>query len=136
MPFIAALDYGERHIGVAISDASGTIASPLTTLPHKNWAQDILAISNSLAPYPVSLVVIGEPLNTDGSAGPQTLITRAFGQQLEKSGFSVAYCDERYSSIQAAETLRSLGCRPENIKRRIDQTAAAIILQRYLDGAG
>jgi len=130
---IAAIDYGNKNIGVAISDASLTVATPLVTINHKNWLADVLALRKFVEPYNVGLIVLGEPLNEDSTDSKQTIDTRLFGQQLEKQGFRVAYCDERYTSIEARETLREKYSDPNEIKQRLDQTAAAIILQRYLD---
>lgn len=135
---ILGLDLGERRIGVAISDATGTIARPLETLEHASRKADFAAIAALVEEHDVGAVVVGRPLSLDGTVGPQAAhvdrTTEALAEHLE---VPVIPWDERYSTATADEILRKT--RKEKAKRRaradgeIDALAAAVILQSYLD---
>ncbi|MDR1262187.1 MAG: Holliday junction resolvase RuvX [Oscillospiraceae bacterium] len=130
---LAALDVGDRRIGVAVSDASQTLAQPLGIFIHKGWASDIQTLRHMLEPYGTSRLILGDPLQEDGSPSAQSAKVHAFGGALSQSGFDIVYCDERETSQEAAALLRTAG---RSAKRgSIDAAAAALILQRYLDGA-
>jgi putative Holliday junction resolvase len=132
------LDVGERHVGVAISDPTGTIARPLQTLEHGSEKEDFSAISELVDEYEVDAVVVGRPISLDGTVGPQAeridRYTEALAEHLE---VPVIPWDERFSTATADEILRQN--RKERAKRRarangeIDAIAAAVILRSYLD---
>jgi len=132
------LDVGERHIGVAISDPTGTIARPLQTLEHRSKREDFSAISDLVEEYDVDAVVVGRPLSLDGTVGPQAeRIDRYTGALSEHLEVPVIPWDERFSTATADEILRQT--RKEKAKRRarangeIDAIAAAVILRSYLN---
>jgi len=132
------LDVGERHIGIAISDPTGTIARPLQTLEHRSTAEDFSAIASLVNEYDVGAVVVGRPLSLDGTVGPQAARTDRFTEALaDQLEVPVVGWDERFSTAAADEIL--LKTRKERARRRarangeIDAIAAAVILQSYLD---
>lgn len=134
---ILALDYGKRRIGVALSDPTRTIASPLTTLVRRAgkrppWAQ----IRQILEEGEVEEIVVGLPLDLAGEEGEWAREVRTFGDDLlRRFGLPVRWMDERLSSIRAEEAVRSIGLRKKERERkeRVDAAAAAIILQDYLE---
>ncbi len=134
---ILALDYGLRRIGVAISDFTGTLASPLTTLKRRAGKRPpIAAIIELVRDHSVEAVVVGLPLDAAGGENDWTTEIRAFGRQLEeRSGLRVFFMDERYSSVEAEARIRSIGLprKAREDKARIDAGAAAIFLQDWLD---
>jgi putative holliday junction resolvase len=128
------LDVGERRIGVALSDASGRLATPLTTIGAVPQAQAIARIAALCAEHEVVAVVIGLPLTMRGEVGPQAETVRRFGAALAAGvALPIDYFDERLTSAAAEQLLREMGVKPEKRKLQIDQVAASIILQDYLD---
>ena len=135
---ILALDVGERRVGVAVSDPTGTIARPLHTIRRASRADDFAAIAHLVDAYQAEAVVVGQPLSLDGCAGPQARRVARYADALaETLAIPVISWDERFSTARADEILRET--RGERAKRRaradgeIDAIAAAVILQRYLD---
>lgn len=137
---VLALDYGLRRIGVAVSDPSGTLASPVTTLQRRTGKRPpisrILDLGNE---FGVRGFVVGLPLEETGGENEWTAEVRAFGRRLgRRSGLPVRFVDERYSSLEAEARIRSIGLRrkAKEDKARIDAGAAAIFLQDWLDAGG
>lgn len=136
MKRLAALDYGKRRIGIALSDPTGTIAYPLTTISRRAgkrppWPE----ITRLLQEYEVAEVVIGLPLDLSGEEGDWAAEVREFGAQVERrTSLPVNWIDERLSSVQAERTVRSLGLKKSarEEKGRVDATAAAVILEAFL----
>ncbi|MCG3175015.1 MAG: putative pre-16S rRNA nuclease [Myxococcota bacterium] len=130
---VLALDVGSRTIGTAVSDAGGTIASPLKVIERKSIARDCEAILRLMAGYEARLVVIGLPLNMSGSEGGAVKRSRDIGQALAAAGAAVEYEDERMST-QAVERML-IGADVSRQKRKdvVDKLAACYILQGYLD---
>ena len=131
---VLALDVGERRIGVAVSDPTGLLARPLTTIQRQSNVQavaDILALVGEWTP---TTVLIGLPRNMDGSLGPQADKVMAFGRKLEPSlGVPIVYWDERLSTVGAAEILHKQGVQAREQRSRVDAVAAAVFLQEYLN---
>lgn len=135
---LLCLDVGERHIGVAISDPTGTIARPLQTLEHVSRTADLSAVAALVDEYEVDAVIVGRPLSLDGTVGPQAECIDRFTHALARGlDVPVIPWDERFSTAAAHEIL--LKTRKEKARRRaradgeIDAIAAAVILQSYLD---
>ncbi len=129
-----ALDVGERRIGVAISDALRVLATPVVTLTRRSWDEDYGAIARLVRERGVTLIIVGHPLNMDGSAGEQARRSERFAQRLVEAfgadGPPVILWDERMSTQTAEERLRvgeSAG------RAGLDAVAAAVILQEWLD---
>lgn len=131
---VLALDVGERRIGVAMSDAAGLLAAPLTTLKATPRARALSQIVALVREHAVDDVVVGLPLTMSGEIGPQAQVVQSFAAELEAAlGRAVHLFDERLTSVVAEQMLRDLGLKPEKRKARIDEVAASIILQDYLD---
>ncbi len=130
---IVGIDVGDVRIGIAVSDASRLIATPLEVLTRKGWGPDSRAIADICRRYDTALVVSGLPRNMDGSEGFQAQKVREFAAQLEKCGLTVYYQDERLTTVTADQALLSSGMRREKRKGHVDKVAAAVILQTWLD---
>jgi putative Holliday junction resolvase len=135
---ILALDVGERHTGVAISDPTAIIARPLQTIDHRSKRELTSAVVLLVAEHEVETVVVGRPLSLDGHVGPQARrVDRYVEALVEQLDVPVVLWDERFSTATAEEILRAT--RKEKARRRarsdgeIDAIAAAVILQSYLD---
>ena len=131
-----AFDYGERRIGVAVSDPTRTIASPLTTLHRRAgkrppWAEIATLVQDQEADE----AVIGLPLDLAGEEGAWAAEVRAFGDDLaRRTGLPVHWMDERMSSVRAERSIRGMGLKKSarEQKERIDAGAAAVILEGFL----
>jgi putative Holliday junction resolvase len=131
---VLALDLGERRIGVALSDVYGSLANPLTTIAATPRPQAIREIIKLIDEYQVVELVIGLPLTLRGEIGPQAQVVKSFAAEIAKAiSIPVHFFDERLSSAAADQMMRELGIKPEKRKQHIDQIAASIILQDYLD---
>ena len=135
---ILALDPGERYVGIAISDPTGTLARPLHTLVRASRDEDFSAIAALVAEHDVGLVVVGRPLSLDGTEGPQARRVARYADALAAHlPVPVVSWDERYTTAVADEILRQSrgkkNRRRAREKGRIDAIAAAVILQSYLD---
>ena len=131
---IMALDYGEVRIGVAMTDLLQMIASPFETYIRKDIQSDINHMCSLIKDNSVKLVVVGLPLNMDGTEGDRAQKTRQFVDLLkEKSNVEFIFQDERLSSVEAEEILIEGGMKRKDRKVTIDKIAAAIILESYLN---
>lgn len=127
------IDYGKARIGVAFSDLSGTIASAHSVIKGEG-EKDVENLSKLAKSMEVKYIVIGLPLNADGTESEMSKFVQDFGKKLsEKSGLQVFYQDERYTSYEAEEYLKEAGIRWEKRKELLDKVSAQIILQNYLD---
>ena len=128
------LDYGKARIGVAFSDLSGTIASADHIYRTQTEEKDLLYFANLIKDKSVDLVVIGLPLNADGTESEMSMVVKEFAQKLEKfANVKIAFQDERYTSFEAEEYLKEAGIKWEKRKELLDKVSAQIILQDYLD---
>jgi putative Holliday junction resolvase len=134
---ILGIDFGEKRVGVAVSDPTGTIASPLPTLARRAGKRPpVKALAEIAAEHEVEAIVMGLPLNPAGEETDWCGEIRRVGAMLEeRTGLTVHYVDERMTSVQAEQAVRSLGLpkRERERKERIDAAAAVLILQRWLD---
>ena len=130
-----ALDVGDRRIGVALSDPSGMLASPLTTINRTlSVDEDITAILELARKQGAGEIVVGIPKPLAGGSSPQTKATDRFYRALAaKSSVPVKRWDERLSTVEAERRLIEAGVEPSREKGRVDAAAAAVILQSYLD---
>ena len=135
----AGVDFGERRIGLAMSDASGTLASPVRTIVRSRASVDVVTlVMNALAELcrdePLARIVIGLPRRLDGTDNDQTRQVRAFAAALaSRSGLPVELQDERLSSREAEERLALRERDWRKRKARLDAAAAAVVLQDWLD---
>jgi putative holliday junction resolvase len=129
-----ALDVGAVRIGVALSDETETLASGLTTLAATGPRKDAQAVARLVREHGAGAVVVGVPYRLDGSVGPQAEKVLAFVERLRRSlKEPVSTWDERLTSVAADERLAEAGVRRRERKGRIDQAAAALVLQEFLD---
>jgi putative Holliday junction resolvase len=140
MSRILALDYGARRIGIAVSDPTRTIASPLATLTRRTgkrppWPE----IGRLIQEQEATELVVGLPLTLQGDASEWTEEVREFGAHLERRfGLPVHWVDERLTSVLAERAVRGMGLKrsEREEKGRVDAAAAALILRAFLDRAG
>jgi putative holliday junction resolvase len=136
---VLGIDYGERRVGLAISDPTGIIAQPLPTLQRRKGKRPPVAqLARLAADNEVVSIVVGLPLTLDGDESDWTREVRAFGDALAtRTGIPVAFIDERMTSVRAEQAVRSLGLRKQQRqeKERVDAAAAMLILQAFLDSA-
>jgi putative Holliday junction resolvase len=130
---VMAIDVGDKRIGVALSDPTGTLASPNTIIERTEESQDIAAINKIIARYDVTKIVIGLPISLSGRIGEQAEKVHAFADHLVKHiDISVDFRDERLTTVSAKRLLRESGKKGRN-PGKDDAAAAAVILQSYLD---
>jgi putative Holliday junction resolvase len=136
-----AIDLGARRVGLALSDAGGTLATPFDVLTVRNVDQAIEPILRVIAAEGVERIVVGVPLNMDNSVGRAARSAAAWGRALaQRAGKPLVLIDERLSSFEAGEQLSQRRRQGEKLtragkKKRLDAIAAAAFLQQFLDGA-
>jgi putative Holliday junction resolvase len=131
---VLALDVGDRRIGVAMSDDQGWLATPLTTLKAEPRSRALQQIVGLVQEHRVCEIVVGLPLTLSGDIGPQAQLVKLFVKELESTVEQpVMLFDERLTSVVAEQMMRDLGIKPAKRKARIDEIAASIILQDYLN---
>jgi putative holliday junction resolvase len=129
-----ALDVGGRRIGVALSDTTRVLASPLTTLRAEPRDRVLSEIAALVLRHEVTEVVVGLPLTLSGEIGPQAHVIQLFVERLKGVLTAPIHLfDERLTTVAAERMMVDLGMKPEQRKARIDEVAASIILQDFLD---
>ena len=129
-----ALDVGTKTIGVAVSDALGMLAHPVTTVSRKGVRKDVIQIAAIIEERRVERVIVGLPLELDGTEERSARLARQVGKAVrESTGLRVGYLDERYSSVDAERQLIQADVSRSRRKEIIDQQAAVLILQSFLD---
>ena len=128
------IDYGERRIGLALSDPMGIIAKPFKTIDRKKTTDYIAEILSISKDNNANIIVVGLPLTLKGQQSKQTKVVQEFIEELAQLGkISVVPVDERLSSVAAKKSLQAQGVKTGHEKGRVDETAAAIILQEFLN---
>lgn len=130
---IIALDVGDARIGVAVSDVSRLIASPVEVIHRVGFRPDVKRVLELCQQYDTNLILSGLPLNLNGTEGPQAGKVRLFCEQLEKAGLEVFYQDERLTTVTAENALLEGNMHRAQRRQTVDKVAAAVILQQYLD---
>jgi putative Holliday junction resolvase len=131
---ILGLDVGTKTVGIALSDPLGITAQPVTTLRRWNLESDVAELKRLAVEHGVSRVVVGLPLNMDGSEGPRAAAARAFGDAVNAAtGLPVEYQDERLTTVAAERVLLEADVSRRKRREVIDQLAAQLILQTWLD---
>ena len=130
---IMAIDYGDAHTGVAISDQTGLLAGYTTTLHTRKQEAVVEGIRKLIGEYGVEELVLGYPKNMDGTLGPRAEKAEAFAKVLEDAfRLPVALWDERRTTIDAHNILAASGKNAKKRKQTVDAVAAALILEGYL----
>ncbi len=131
---IMAIDYGDAHTGIAVSDATGFLAGYTTTI-HSRKAEVVLEeIARLVKEHGADELVMGFPKNMDGTEGPRAELYRAFAQQIEDlTGIKPVLWDERRTTVDAHRILFEAGKNAKKRKKTVDAVAATLILEGYLD---
>ena len=130
---IMALDYGDAHTGVAISDPTGLLAGTTLTIHSRREGEVLAELARLVREHQVDELVIGFPRNMDGTEGPRAQLYRAFAQKLEETvGLKPVLWDERRTTIDAHRILFDAGKNGKKRKKTVDAVAAALILEGYL----
>lgn len=134
---ILGLDYGSRTVGVAVTDGLGLTAVSLETIKREkenHLRSTYRRIGELVSQYEVDTVVVGLPVNMDGSEGERAVLAREFARELTRRvGVRTIMQDERLSTVEASEILAQTGKKKDDPKERIDAVAAAVILTDYLN---
>jgi len=134
-PRFLGLDVGNRRIGVAVSDELGLTAQPVMTLERKrNRRDDLRSLGRLARKFGVSAIVVGNPLRLSGEESSQTVKTQTFASELgELTGLPIHLHDERMTTHEAHQILYEAGHARQQHRRVVDQVAATLILQSFLD---
>ncbi|MFC5703774.1 Holliday junction resolvase RuvX [Cohnella faecalis] len=134
---ILGLDYGDRRIGVALSDAFGWTAQGMETIERKQEGDDIRRIGQLVKENDVEAIVVGLPKNMNGTIGPRGEICIEFAETLKRTlSLPVHMWDERLTTVAATRTLLEADVSRRKRKAVVDKMAAALLLQNYLDSRG
>lgn len=133
---LAGVDYGTVRIGIAISDAGQTIASPLENYNRRNQRLDDAFFIDLVQQESVVGFVVGLPVHSSGDESKKSKEARRFGERLSQvTGVPVVWFDERYTSAHASQLLQSAGFTRKKRKSRLDKIAAQILLAAYLESS-
>jgi putative holliday junction resolvase len=128
------LDIGEVRTGVAVSDPTGRVSTPLTVLDARVLARDARPLARLVDDYEADLLVVGLPLSLDGSEGPQAVRVREIAERLARAlSVPLEFWDERLTSAEAERAMASAGVGSRRRRGAVDAVAASIMLQSYLD---
>ena len=131
---LVGLDLGEKTIGIAVSDQSLIVATPLKTISRKGIKKDLIKLSEILKEYNLGGFIIGLPISLDGTENQQTSKVIKIADEIKNYfGVPIDYFDERFSSDVIFKEMRKANLSRAKIKNKIDQQAAAYILQGYLE---
>jgi len=131
---ILGIDFGTRRIGLALSDPTGMMASPLPFLENAGNREVVSKLQELVQSHGVKTLVIGLPRNMDGTYGPSALKVREFITQIQpKLSAEIVTQDERLTTVQASRDLVQMGLSQKELRKKIDSSSATLILQQYLD---
>ena len=130
-----SLDVGTKTIGIAVGDATGTLASGIETIRRTNLERDFLRLEELVREYEVSVIVVGYPKNMNGTIGERATKTEEFANLVQERFplIKIVLWDERLSTVAAERVLIDADLRRNKRKKIIDMMAAVVILQNYLD---
>ncbi|MBI5555921.1 MAG: Holliday junction resolvase RuvX [Elusimicrobia bacterium] len=134
MKRIMGLDVGEKTIGLAVTDPLNIMAQPVTTISRTSLGKDFALITETILTYDIGEIVIGLPLNMDGSSGEKVKVVLSFKDRLSAAvSVPVTTWDERLSTVAMQKTLIAAAVSRQKRKKVIDKLAAVFILQGYMD---
>ena len=137
---IMGLDYGSKTVGVAVSDPMFLTAQGVEIIRREkenHMRRTLARIEELIQEYEVGRIVLGYPLNMDDSEGVRTVKSKELAETLERrTGLDVVLCDERLTTVEAHDIMNEAGLKASEHDRYVDQIAAALILQDYLDNSG
>lgn len=130
---IMAVDYGDSHTGLACCDRTETLASPIGVIDEKNFNICVEKVAAMSVEYEAKLIVVGNPINMNGSEGPRSEICRRFADLLQNFvEVPVVMWDERSTTVTAHQMMNDVNKRGKKRKAVIDAVAAAVILENYM----
>jgi len=128
------MDVGDRRIGMEVSDMLGWTAQGIATLERKSTEEDLVQIEKIIHQYQPEKIVVGLPKNMNGTLGPQGEKVKAFAETLEdRFNLEIVFWDERLTTVSAHKTMIEADMSRRKRKQKVDQLAAVLILQSYLD---
>lgn len=128
------IDFGTRRIGLALSDPTGTLASPLPYLENTDPREVAANLKKLVETHAVETIVIGLPRNMDGTFGPAAEKVRKFITQIQPHlPAQIVTQDERLTTAQASRDLSQMGLRQKELRKKVDSSSACLILQQFLD---
>ena len=131
------VDFGTRRIGLAVSDASGSIAFPAGTLERRGLRRDLESLCALVKEREVERIVVGLPLHMDGRRGPEAEAAEKFaGQLAQATGLPVEMFDERWTTREAERALAETGRRGKKRRQVVDSVAASLLLRAWLEQRG
>ena len=137
---IMGLDYGSKTVGVAVSDPMFLTAQGVEIIRREkenHMRRTLARIEELIQEYEVGRIVLGYPLNMDDSEGVRAVKSKELAETLERrTGLDVVLCDERLTTVEAHDIMNEAGLKASEHDRYVDQIAAALILQDYLDNSG
>jgi len=137
MPRIMSIDYGDKRIGIAITDPLGMFAKPFTTIENKGETYIFAEINKIITEQKITKIIVGLPISIQNADTAKTLVVRTFYQSLSANiPVEIQLWDERYSTCDATDYLKEKGINWREGRKVIDQIAAAMILKSYLGQHG
>jgi putative Holliday junction resolvase len=131
---ILAIDHGTKRMGIAVSDPSATVATPLEYIPAEPFRNFLVRLKELISEREIDLILVGMPRNMDGSYGPAAAKVKEFVAVLKETiPMPIKTWDERLTSAQANRFLLQADVSRKDRKEKVDKAAAAILLQSYLD---
>ena len=128
------IDFGTRRIGLALSDPTGTLATPLPFLENSTPEEVTKNLKDLVENHGVETIVVGMPRNMDGTYGPSAEKVRNFIAQTQPHlAAKVVTIDERLTTTQASRDLSQIGLNQKDLRKKVDSSSAALILQQFLD---
>jgi len=130
---ILAVDYGAKNVGLACSDQLGVTVRPLVSIPNRGRRRLLVELKSAVQEHDIGELVVGIPLNMDGSSGDAARNAEHFIETLHSElGLPLKGIDERLSTLEALELWKSMSSKQRRRYRTVDSLAAALILERYL----
>lgn len=134
MSRVLGIDFGTRRIGLALSDPTGTLASPLPFLENNGLPKVSANLKELVQMHGIQTVVIGIPRNMDGTYGPAALKVREFISQIQPHlSAKIVPQDERLTTVQASRDLAQMGLKQKDLRKKVDSSSACLIVQQFLD---
>ena len=131
---LLGLDVGDARVGVAVSDPSGSVATPVCVLDARTLGADLRPLIRLIEDYEAETIVVGLPLTLTGEEGPQaTAVRERMGRWSKRLATPVEFWDERLTTSQARRSLSEAGLDERATRKAVDMVAAALILQGYID---
>lgn len=134
MSRVLGIDFGTRRIGLALSDPTGTLASPLPFLENTSLQNVAASLKELIQTHAVQIVVVGMPRSLDGTYGPAAAKVREFIAQIQPHlSAQMIHQDERLTTAQASRDLSQMGLSQKDLRKKVDSSAACLIVQQFLD---